>query len=99
MLIRSAQSPPRPALTGLKVGLQPWQSTMLVALGATAPVLDPAAMEPVGLRLKTTAVAPVPSRANHRDKGLRMRIPPSPVSSRRRPRGTAEVHTSTLLVN
>jgi len=57
---------------------------MPIALGATAPpAAEPdaprlAATEPVGLRLKTTAVAPAPAHANHLDQGLRMRNSSSP---------------------
>jgi len=50
------------------------------ARGATEPLLaaeavaaTPAAIEPVGLRLNTTAVAPAPAHASQRDQGPRMR--------------------------
>src|ERR1041385_1145553 len=47
---------------------------MLVEFAATEPALALTSVVPVGLMLNTTAVAPAPAHANHRDQGPRIRI-------------------------
>src|SRR5215831_20246808 len=82
--MRSVQRLPT-RFTGWNAGLKPLQSIMLNLPGATAPPVEvevlavtPAAIDPVGLRLNTTAVAPAPAHANHRDQGPRIRSSSSP---------------------